>query len=182
MNTPYVQDRDGNLYVGQSRVTVDTVIAQWQAGRTPEEIQASFDATRLAAVYGTIAFYLDHQDELDGFFRETEAMDEARQAAAEAARPEFYAGPRNRLAQARERLDREAPVAWAPWRARDRMRMSMRSSRTHWSSSSASSAESVSAEFFSSSSRTRATAASERRNAAISSRVGPRAKNSMTSS
>jgi uncharacterized protein (DUF433 family) len=111
VNAPYVHDRDGNLYVGQSRVTVDTIVAQWQAGRTPEQIHASFASVPLAAVYGTIAYYLEHKDELDAFFRDTEEMDAARQAADEAAHPEFYASLRERLAQARERPDRESPVA-----------------------------------------------------------------------
>lgn len=110
MDSLYVQARDGNLYVGLSRVTLETVILSWQAGQTPEQIHASFSQLLLVAIYGAITYYLEHKDELDAFFRETEAMDEARQAAEEAAHPEFFADMRRRMAEARRRLNLESPV------------------------------------------------------------------------
>ncbi len=111
MSSTYIEVRDGNLYVGPSRVTVESVIARWQSGRTPEEIHAGFPSVPLVAVYGTITYYLEHKDELDAFFRETEELDEARRAADEAARPEFYASIRQRIAEARKRLGLESPVS-----------------------------------------------------------------------
>jgi len=74
MATEYVQHRDGNIYVGPSRVTIDSVVINWQAGLTPEQIQASFPSLSLAYVYGTIAYYLEHQDEIDAWLREGEEL------------------------------------------------------------------------------------------------------------
>jgi len=74
MATGYVQHRDGNIYVGLSRVTIDSVVINWQAGLTPEQIQASFPSLSLAYVYGTIAYYLEHQREIDAWLREGEEL------------------------------------------------------------------------------------------------------------
>jgi uncharacterized protein (DUF433 family) len=38
----YVESREGNLYVGHSRVTLQTLIEAWQSGRTPEQLRDSF--------------------------------------------------------------------------------------------------------------------------------------------
>ncbi len=88
-STTYVQARDGNLCVGHSRVTVDNVITRLKVGRTPEEIHESFPTVPLVAIYGTITYYLEHQDVLDAFFRETEETAAAYHAAEEAKHPEF---------------------------------------------------------------------------------------------
>jgi uncharacterized protein (DUF433 family) len=61
----YVEARDGNLYIGQSRVTLQTLIKAWQSGRTPEQLQDSFPTLPLVAIYGAIAHYLEHYDERD---------------------------------------------------------------------------------------------------------------------
>jgi uncharacterized protein (DUF433 family) len=74
MATEYVQHRDGNIYVGPSRVTIDSVIINWQAGRTPEQIHESFPTVPLAYIYGTIAHYLEHQEEIDAWLREGEEL------------------------------------------------------------------------------------------------------------
>lgn len=100
----YIQGRDGNLYVGPSRVTVANVITRWKTGRTPEELREDFPTVPLVAIYGTITYYLEHQEELDSFFRETEEMAAAFFAAEEDKRPEFYAAMRARFAEARQRL------------------------------------------------------------------------------
>ena len=106
----YVQARDGNLYLGATRITVDTVIAFWHKGRTPERIHESFPHVPLYAVYGTIAYYLEHKDAVDAFFRETEELAEARQAAVEAEHPELFARLRQRIAELRARQSDEMPA------------------------------------------------------------------------
>ncbi len=111
MATEYVQHRDGNIYVGPSRVTIDSVVARWQAGRTPEQIHESFPTVPLAYIYGTIAYYLEHQDEIDAWIRETDELDAARQAAEEAANSEFYALRRQRFAELRARKAKEQAQA-----------------------------------------------------------------------
>jgi uncharacterized protein (DUF433 family) len=98
----YVQHRDGNWYVGDSRVEVYSVIAAWQQGFSPEEVQSSFPVLSRLEIYGTILYHLEHQDEMETFFRETDALGEQLRAEAEAAHPQFYAEMRERIARYRE--------------------------------------------------------------------------------
>ncbi len=86
----YVQQHDGDWYVGDSRVEVYSVIAAWRQGFAPEEVQSSFPVLSLTEVYGTILYYLEHRDELDAFFRQMDALYRDRKAEAEARDPEFH--------------------------------------------------------------------------------------------
>ena len=104
-NDPYVESRDGNVYLRGSRVTLETVILNWRnKGRSPEDIQKSFPTVSLAAIYGTIAYYLAHQDEVDQFLTDNQVQYATQRAAAEAANPEWYARMRRRFAEAQERM------------------------------------------------------------------------------
>ena len=102
--TAYIEARDDNLYIRQSRVTLQTLIEAWQSGRPPEQLQDSFPTLPLVAIYGAITHYLEHKDEADAFFRETDEIDVRRQAADEASLAEFYADMRQRFEQIRLRM------------------------------------------------------------------------------
>lgn len=95
-----VRAQDGNLYVGTSRVTLDSILIPCQAGQTPEQIQADFPGVPLADIYGAIAYYLRNREEGDAWLREGEELYERRRAAKRAADPAFYAGMRERMAEA----------------------------------------------------------------------------------
>ena len=94
----YVQQREGEYYVGDSRVTVHSIIADWKRGAAPEDITAAFPTLPLVAIYGVITYYLEHQAELDAHFRETGDILAAHQATVEAEHPQFFADIRSRLA------------------------------------------------------------------------------------
>ena len=94
----YVQQRDGEFFVGESRVTLASVISNWQRGEGPERIQQAFPSLPLVAIYGAITYYLERQDELDAHFREAADLLAAHQAAVEEEHPEFFADLRQRLA------------------------------------------------------------------------------------
>ena len=66
---PLRLDAQGTIRVGRSRVTLDTVIAAHHQGASPETIARQYPAVTLAEVYGAIAYYLQHQAELDGYLR-----------------------------------------------------------------------------------------------------------------
>jgi uncharacterized protein (DUF433 family) len=108
MDDPYIEMRDGGYYVRGSRVSLDSIVYDWLNGRKPEEIQEDFPTLRLAEVYGAIAYYLDHQAEIDHYLKEQKARYEAQRTAAQAADPEWYARMRQRMAEARARLEAEA--------------------------------------------------------------------------
>ena len=107
----YVEARDGNFYIGKSRVTLDSIIIYWQMGNSPEHLHESFPTVPLAAIYGTIAYYLEHKEEVYQYLRENEERWERLRAEQEAARPEFYARMRQRFAEAPKRLGLEDPYA-----------------------------------------------------------------------
>ena len=61
---PLKSDPDGVLRIGGTRVTLETVIAAFQGGATPEEIAQRYPTVRLADIYQTIGYYLDHTSDL----------------------------------------------------------------------------------------------------------------------
>lgn len=104
-NDPYVEARNDNLYIRGTRVQFESIIRYWQQGQTPEDLHRAFPSVRLAAVYGTLAFYLDHQDEMDAFLAASAAEWARLRAEAEAVDPERYASLRKRIAEARARME-----------------------------------------------------------------------------
>lgn len=107
----YVRQRDGVWYVGESGVTVYAVIAMWQQGFAPEEIQASFPHLSLREIYGAILRYFEHQDELDAFFRKQDALYHRLKSESEAQHPAFYADMRERIARLRGNGGSHPPTA-----------------------------------------------------------------------
>ncbi len=82
---PLKANEDGVILVGQTRVTLDTVVAVFQQGATAEEIVYRYPSLNLADVYATIAFYLKHQSEVEAYLQqrrqqsqEIRAMNQAR--------------------------------------------------------------------------------------------------------
>lgn len=61
---------DGVVRVGKTRVTLDTVIAVFQQGATAEEIVCRYPSLKLADVYATIGFYLNHQQEVEAYLQQ----------------------------------------------------------------------------------------------------------------
>lgn len=97
----YVQQREGEYFVGESRVTLQSVIAAWKRGAGPERIQQSFPSLPLVAVYGAITYYLERQAELDAHFRTTDRLLADHQTDVEAQRSAFFDDMRERLARHR---------------------------------------------------------------------------------
>ena len=94
----YVRKREGEFFVGDTQVTLHSIIAAWKRGDGPEHIRESFPSLPLVAIYGAITYYLERQTELDASFRETDERLTAHQVMVEAQHPEFFAAMRARLA------------------------------------------------------------------------------------
>jgi len=94
----YVRKREGEFFVGDTQVTLHSIIAAWKRGDGPEHIRESFPSLPLVAIYGAITYYLERQTELDASFRETDERLTAHQVMVEAQHPEFFADVRARLA------------------------------------------------------------------------------------
>ena len=64
---PIRTDADGVIRVGGTRVTLDTVVAAFDAGATAEEIVQHYPSVTLADVYSVIAYCLRHQSEIRAY-------------------------------------------------------------------------------------------------------------------
>jgi uncharacterized protein (DUF433 family) len=60
---------DGIVQVGKTRVTLDTIVAVFKQGVTAEEIVYRYPSLKLAEVYATIAFYLNHELEVEAYLQ-----------------------------------------------------------------------------------------------------------------
>ncbi len=69
---PLYQDESGAVRVGNSRVLLELVIHAFENGTTPETIAQQYPTTTLAEIYGVIAFYLRHREEVAAYLRARE--------------------------------------------------------------------------------------------------------------
>ena len=85
-----MEQRDGMFRIRSTRVSLDSIVYAFWNGQAPESIAQSFPTLTLEQVYGTIAFYLAHTDEVDGYLRLRRADYDAARDAARQADPMFY--------------------------------------------------------------------------------------------
>jgi uncharacterized protein (DUF433 family) len=64
---PLRESADGVMLVGETRVTLDTVISAFNQGVTAEEIVCRYPSLKLADVYSTIAYYLSHVQDVEAY-------------------------------------------------------------------------------------------------------------------
>ena len=108
---PITKDQDGVLRVAGTRVTLDSVVAAFDLGATPEEIVQRYPSVDLASAYALIAYVLRHRDSVDLYLTERSKAASHVQTEVEARFPPD--GLRARLLARRaegpsERLDCEA--------------------------------------------------------------------------
>ena len=71
---PLKQHADGSIRVGNSRITMETLLAFYKQGETAEELARDFDTVSLAEIYSVIAYYLRHKDEVEAYLHEREVL------------------------------------------------------------------------------------------------------------
>lgn len=64
---PLTADSGGVVRVNGTRVTLDTVVAAFHEGATPEEIADQYPSLDLGDVYAVLAYYLRHRDEVERY-------------------------------------------------------------------------------------------------------------------
>ncbi|MDQ3180975.1 MAG: DUF433 domain-containing protein [Acidobacteriota bacterium] len=57
----------GVLRVGDSRVSLDTVIIAFGQGASPEQIVEDYDSLELGEVYAVISYYLQNREEVETY-------------------------------------------------------------------------------------------------------------------
>ena len=84
------------IRVGQSRVTLESVVTLFERGATAEEIALRFDVLDLHEIYATLSYYLGHRPQVRQYLgRQRDASLGARREAEQ----------RSPTAQIRERLE-----------------------------------------------------------------------------
>jgi uncharacterized protein (DUF433 family) len=84
-------DEHGVLRVGRSRVMLDSVVAAFEAGHSPETIREQYPALRLEEVYGALTYYLARAPEVEAYLRRQDAVWAGGRARAAAAPPAVVA-------------------------------------------------------------------------------------------
>ena len=91
MQSEYIEQRDGGYYVAGARISLDSIVYAFNRGDSPERILEEFPLLdRVSRIYGAIAFYLDHQAEIDKYLEDTEREFEGRAIPLEQANPALW--------------------------------------------------------------------------------------------
>ena len=66
----YVKAIEGAYVVGDTRVSLDSLVYLFREGLSPESMVESYPALTLEQVHGALAFYLANQKEIDLYLEE----------------------------------------------------------------------------------------------------------------
>lgn len=84
---PLRVDEGGAVRVGDTRVSLDLVVEQYENGMTPEDMVRAYDSLVLADVHAVIAYYLRHQNEVRDYLKRRAEEADALRAKIKAERP-----------------------------------------------------------------------------------------------
>lgn len=84
---PLRVDAGGAVRIGNTRISLDLVVEQYENGMTPEDMVRAYDTLALPDVYAVIAYYLRHQDEVRTYLKRRVEEAEALRSKIEAERP-----------------------------------------------------------------------------------------------
>ncbi len=98
--SPYIEQRNGGLYVAGSRVSLDSVVISFQEGASPEGIVQSFPTLKRSQVYGAIAYYLENEEMIKEYIAEGQRELERTVPPLSQSNPELFA----RLEAARRQM------------------------------------------------------------------------------
>ena len=63
---------DGTVRIGHTRIPLETVVRAFDRGESAEEIVRNLDTLKLAEVYATLAYVLNHRQEVNAYLGEQE--------------------------------------------------------------------------------------------------------------
>lgn len=84
---PLRTDAGGVIRVGNSRMTLDLIVEQYENGMTPEDMVRAYDALTLADAHAVIAYYLRHVDEVRAYLSQRRQEAGSLRAKVESTRP-----------------------------------------------------------------------------------------------
>jgi uncharacterized protein (DUF433 family) len=74
---PLTLTEDGTIRITGTRVSLDSVVHEYNQGATPEEIAVSFPALRIEDIYAAITYYLNNHEQVEEYLRQQEVDAEA---------------------------------------------------------------------------------------------------------
>ncbi len=74
---PLRTDDRGVVRVAGTRVTLDTIVAAFQQGSSPEVIHDQYPSVSLPDVYAVVGYYLRHREQVDAYLAQRSAEREA---------------------------------------------------------------------------------------------------------
>jgi uncharacterized protein (DUF433 family) len=84
---PLRVDEQGAVRVGESRISLNLIVDQYENGMTPEDMVRAYDTLVLADVHAVIAYYLRHRDLVRAYMKRREEVADALRTKIEAERP-----------------------------------------------------------------------------------------------
>lgn len=84
---PLWMDAHADIYAGRSHVLLDTIIEEYKAGASPEEIARGYDTLQLGDINGVISYYLRYREVVDAYLSRREAEAEELRQKIEAYQP-----------------------------------------------------------------------------------------------
>jgi uncharacterized protein (DUF433 family) len=67
VSNEYIEQRNGGYYITGTRISLDSVIYSFKRGNLPDAIHAEYPLLKPSQIYGAIAFYLDHQADMEEY-------------------------------------------------------------------------------------------------------------------
>src|SRR5580704_717437 len=102
---PLRAEEGGVIRVGETRISLDLIVEQYENGMTPEDMVRAYDTLVLADVHAVIAYYLRHRDEVRAYLKRRTEEAEALRAKLEAERPRVSGEELLARRSAREKAD-----------------------------------------------------------------------------
>src|SRR5690349_16707758 len=102
---PLRVDEGGAVRVGNTRISLDLIVEQYENGMTPEDMVRAYDILVLADVHAVLAYYLRHRNEVRAYLKRRAEEAEVLRAQIEAERPRMSREELLARRRAREKAD-----------------------------------------------------------------------------
>lgn len=77
MQKEYVKRMEGAYRIGDTRVSLDSLVYLFREGMSAESMVEAYTALTLEQVHGALAFYLGNQSEIDAYLAEGQRVAES---------------------------------------------------------------------------------------------------------
>ena len=80
-------DQGGVVRVGNSRVSLDVIVNQYENGMSPEDLVRTYDTLELSETYAVVAWYLRYRNEVQQYLQRREQQTAELRVKIESERP-----------------------------------------------------------------------------------------------